>query len=141
MKIFILYWLVLCLITSPSKAQEAIHAAVIGNGMRVSNPTADQNNNLVTNFPNFFPGQQPFVYPNPATDRLFLVLSTDARKIYKVTFYDGNKKVLSEQEYPVEAGRHDVSIVLPSYDPAVSLLLRVEESGTSTIETFRIFRQ
>jgi hypothetical protein len=141
MKVTIIFSL-LCALMIPGARAQSIPAAVVGNGMKADlsagydqqtafGRPAESDSSIV-------------IYPNPAVDQLWLRVAPLTRRIYRVTFFDSNGRILSQQEYSADAGSQKILLDLPAYDSnsAVSgsaLYVKVEASGQSTI--VRVLRQ
>ena len=111
---------------------------VLGNGMQ--HPRDFNKTDEVASVPT--DSSKTFVYPNPAADRVWLVMSDDTAAVYRISIFDMNEKLISHRDYRTEPGMHKYLVSLPP--PASqheTIFLQLTDDGGRQVEIFRVLRQ
>lgn len=111
----------------------------MGNGVKADRSSNGVDSLLSNGIMN--PLQDPYIYPNPAVDRIWVVFSGKSREIYRITLYDMNGKILFRRDYPIEGTNNKYLLVLPSGDQDTPLFLKAANPGKTRDKIFRIQRQ
>jgi len=127
--------LVICL--SSVSAQEK-KDVVLGNGMQHAR---DFNaGSEISSTPT--DSSKAFIYPNPAADRVWVVMADDTAAVYRISIFDMNERLISHRDYRTEPGMHKYLVTLPP--PAnqhETIFLKVTDGEGRQEEIFRILRQ
>jgi hypothetical protein len=140
MKHLLIPFFIGCLITRQCYAQFAVMPPVIGekshfdsaskhtllSDVQLTGMTSDNSISL---------------FPNPATDFVWLQAAPVNNTVLRVTFFDINGRKLFEQAYSLEEGRQNIKLILPGYDLGSTIYVRVEMPDHSTPKMTRILRQ
>jgi hypothetical protein len=140
MKVTLVLSLVACLFSIEIKAQTAIPIAAHENGMRADLSAGYQQRPINTSSL-LEADSVSIIYPNPATDQLWIHVSPAVARIYRITFFDSNERKLNQQEFSVEPGDQKILLTLPANNSGLTYYVRVEESGKSMPVVLRIFKQ
>jgi hypothetical protein len=143
MKVTIIFSLICGLLITGARAQ-SIPASVVGNGMKADLSAGYVQQTTFARYPES--DSSIVIYPNPAVDQLWLRVSPLTRRIYRVSFFDSNGRILSQQEYSADAGSQKIPLDLPAYDSNTAiagsaLYVKVEASGQSAPTIVRVLRQ
>jgi|GEM_PF-3063969 len=140
MKITIVLLLIACLFSIEIKAQTPLPMAAHENGMRADLSAGYQQRPIYTSSM-LEADSVSIIYPNPATDQLWIHVSPAVARIYRVTFFDSNERRLNQEEFSVEPGDQKILLTLPANNSGLTYYIRVEESGKAIPVVLRIFKQ
>jgi hypothetical protein len=111
---------------------------VLGNGMQHAKDV--NSSNEIGYVPT--DSSKTFIYPNPAADRVWLVMSNDTAEVYRVSIFDMNERLISHRDYRTVPGMHKYLVTLPP--PASqheTIFLKVTDGEGRQEEIFRVLRQ
>ena len=138
MKYFLLYTMLLFVGVEQCRAQ-AFGQIAVGNG------TIRENRNLNvadSSFMNRYAIDRPvYIYPNPATDYVWIVIASEHSTVYGATVFDINGTVLLHRDWLTEPGTHKYYFSLPAGSFDFPLYIRVNGPWNVGVRIFRILKQ
>jgi hypothetical protein len=140
MKFTLILSFIACLFSMEIKAQTEVPIAAHENGMRADLSAGYQQRPVYTSSM-AEADSVSVIYPNPATDQLWIHVSPIVARIYRVTFFDSNERKLKQEEFSAEPGDQKILLTLPANNSGLTYYVRVEESGKSMPVVLRVFRQ
>jgi hypothetical protein len=140
MKVTITLLIFACLFSLETRAQTPVPIAAHENGMRADLSAGYQQRPIYTSSM-LEADSVSIIYPNPATDQLWIHVSPAVARIFRVTFFDSNERRLNQEEFSVEPGDQKILLTLPANNSGQTYYVRVEESGKSMPVVLRVFRQ
>jgi hypothetical protein len=82
-----------------------------------------------------------FIYPNPATDFIWIAIASDRPTLYRATIFDINGTILLHKDWLTETGAHKYYLSLPSGSFAFPLYIRIHGPWNGGDRIFRILKQ